>query len=300
MTAHAAAALNDTSPGAGFAYAPERMYGVRTGFRDSSRFLGGRPPAVLSLAALTALSLQYRPFSGPRAQSPQLELRLSNPSLARAPPNLCPRCAYVTTVRADTLHQCDATSPLYWTRPKKMQALADPFKGTALIVLDDELRALGWTWLLSQPFKQTAHPDDAGRGARWQVPVGSTDAFDPPWAQPTVDARLLNLDGRHLLVTYICKACDFSVSQLSLTAEPTPDGGLRRLRAWCPKRAVSKASWLRGRNQALFAVPAAVGGGVEVGVQPWLGVVGSLGAPRFVPDDARPCYAGYEGMRGSV
>ena len=41
------------------------------------------------------------------------EVRFFNPSLSPAPPGLCPRCAYVATLRGDVLHQCSASSPLY-------------------------------------------------------------------------------------------------------------------------------------------------------------------------------------------
>ena len=101
------------------------------------------------------------------------------------------------------------------------------------------------------------------------------------------------------MVTYNCKGCSFSVSHLQMTARVTPDGGLRELRAWADHRLVPlqgrpNRHWMQGRNQALFsaatsppleitAAASAAASTPPLGlmVQPWLGLIGSLGAPRF-------------------
>lgn len=101
------------------------------------------------------------------------------------------------------------------------------------------------------------------------------------------------------MVTYNCKGCSFSVSHLQMTARVTPDGGLRELRAWADHRLVPlqgspNRHWMQGRNQALFSAAAsppleitaaasAAASTPPLGlmVQPWLGLIGSLGAPRF-------------------
>eukprot|EP00964_Phaeocystis_antarctica_P152890 scaffold120960_cov75-Phaeocystis_antarctica.AAC.1 len=103
------------------------------------------------------------------------------------------------------------------------------------------------------------------------------------------------------MVTYNCHGCSFSVSHLQITAHVTKDGGLRELRAWANHRLVplqgrpTESRWLQGRNQALFSAPtspppeiAAAAASVAASalplglmVQPWLGLIGSLGTPRF-------------------
>ena len=132
------------------------------------------------------------------------------------------------------------------------------------------------------------------------MPRGAADGFRPPWAKTVYDARLFSHAGQ-LFVTYNCHACSFSVSHLQMTARVTPDGGLRELRAWADHRLVPLrgrpiSHWLQGRNQALFSVPTSPPPKInfatsssaasaqpleELMVQPWLGLIGSLGVPRF-------------------
>ena len=248
-----------------------------------------------------------------------------NPSIAPAPAGLCPRCAYVATVRVEALHQCNRRSPFLTGKPEWPQGF---FRGTAVAVLDASLsQVLGWTWFIASPEKQITHAEEAAAPnaslhllqtfSRWKVPRGAADGFPPPWNQPVYDARLFSLSGQ-LMITYNCNGCEFSVSHLQITARPTPDGGLHELRAWNEHRLVlpmkingvriTSNDWLKGRNQALFAVPISqTSAGSLAGedrrsiratravaasdatsapplglmTQPWFGLVGSLGAPRF-------------------
>ena len=117
------------------------------------------------------------------------ELRSFNPSIATAPADLCPRCAYIVAVRADALHQCSRAGAL----------IRDPFKSTAIVVLDASLAILRWTWFLNEPGYQIARVTSFGNDSRarlWRVPLGVSDDFAPPWTRPVFDVRLLNLDGR--------------------------------------------------------------------------------------------------------
>ena len=106
----------------------------------------------------------------------------------------------------------------------------------------------------------------------------------------------------------ILRRCDFSVSQLHVTARPAAGGGISGLRAWVIARHIHRQPWLRGRNQALFvvhrtpdataaAITGSSGGGGRSGgrartrgpmgdtwqvmVSPWLGVVGGFKPMRF-------------------
>ena len=232
------------------------------------------PPALLDLE-LGSISGPEKLGLPARAR----EMGIFNPSLAKAPPSLCPRCAYVALVRVDPLHQCHDLSPLLKPDPgmPKNTAANAWFKGTALAALDKELRVLGWTWLLNAPQHQVPQQPTP---SRWFVPVGASDRFPPPWAKAVYDVRIVSIAER-LFVSYVCRRCDFSVAQLQVTAEHTADGGLRSMRAWQSRRYSSTESWAQGRNQALFVAPRKRGGGDELLVQPWMSVVASFGAPRF-------------------
>ena len=149
--------------------------------------------------------------------------------------------------------------------------------------------------------------------SRWQVPRGAADGFRPPWAKTVYDARLFSHAGQ-LFVTYNCRGCSFSVSHLQMTARVTPDGGLRELRAWADHRLVPLQGkptrhWLQGRNQALFSAPtspppeinSAAASSVastqppeELMVQPWLGLIGSLGVPRFTQSRVNCSHGRYD------
>ena len=275
-------------------YSQAQMYGAPRHFarEQCAQFLRGHCASVLPVSQPRTLSVNVGTFAGP----PQLgepahprPLRFFNPSLTAAPHGLCPRCVYVVAVRADVLHQCDASSPLFNATWKKMTiATAAFFKGTVLLVLDREMAVLDWTWLITRPPLQIATWADHGRE---YVPAGVSGGFTPPWSQQVYDARLLNLDGRHLLVTYNCAACTFSVSPVHLERKLTADGGLHMLQAWTPQRIQVWDKWLQGRNQALFVAPDMTGAsGLSVLIQPWLGIIGSLGAPSFKTLSVPECY----------
>ena len=265
-------------------YSRDRMYGAAAAFATANRsaFLRRRHPRVLALdGAPSVLDLDLGSISGPESLGPPArarEMGIFNPSLAAAPDGLCPRCAYVAALRVDPLHQCHEASPLLDPKESTEQSAANAwFKGTAIAVLDRRLRTLGWTWLINAPqFQVSQHPQPS----RWFVPVGAADSFPPPWAKAVYDVRVVGIRGR-LFVSYVCRRCDFSVAHLQLTAVPTADGGLRELRAWQSQRYGSRAAWAQGRNQALFVASAARGLPEELMVQPWLGIVGSFGAPSF-------------------
>lgn len=129
------------------------------------------------------------------------------------------------------------------------------FKGTAIAALNRSLHVIAWTWLLNSPRTQVAMAPRQHEGG-WVVPVGAADdAFAPPWSAHAIDARLLNLDGRHLLATFVpsCHArqpCHFGVSQVQLTGETTPDGSLARMRAWAHPTFTSTHAWVRSTAEA--------------------------------------------------
>ena len=300
-------------------YESSRMYGTRIAFaRDSHGFiLGKRPqviqssstPATLSLPGLGNIGAPPG-LPGLRSKAPR-PARAYNPSIARAPANLCPRCAWAVSLRVDQLHQCSSDTSPYTAGPALLNSV-DWFQATAIAILDSQLQLLGWTWMLNAPMYQIAPAGTSSATLNSTscvgIGVGSSgvDGFmPPPWAKQTFDARLLNFDGE-LLVTYACVSCVFSVSTLRVTATPTEDGGLRSLRVWASDRfTYQHAPWLAGRNQALFlhyhSRASATGGSTNADhagsgaaaastaaeskprrrakllVQPRLGVVGELG-----------------------
>ena len=318
-------------------YEADRLYHAAELFTSGNGFLLGQRPRVLQVKQGPDLVLPGLSSIGPPADLPMLDrhggkrpraqpARAYNPSLARAPPGMCPLCAYVVSLRVDTLHQCSTASSPYNALHGENNRLttSEWFQATAIGILDSSLRLIRWTWLLNSPSYQIAPPGLTAAQARSAgcVRVGEANAFAPPWAKQTYDARLLNLDGDGLLVTYACSSCVFSVSPMQLTAETTADGGVAELRAWATDRATYQHHrWLAGRNQALFVhVPhgdqdglvARAPSGPSRGqghhqtreerrrtasvasastptlyVQSRLGLVGSLGKPRFVWRQAR-------------
>ena len=82
------------------------------------------------------------------------------------------------------------------------------FKGTAIAVLDESLRLLTWTWLLSSPALQVSRsPTQARQG--YHARVGAAGNFTPPWSLRAYDARLFNFDGRHVFATAL-EPCEHS------------------------------------------------------------------------------------------
>jgi len=216
-------------------YEEDRMYRAPEAFQQSLSWLRGLRPTVLRLNSpqLLALPSENLRFAGPPSLGPPAyehkTMGMFNPSIARAPRGLCPRCAYVLTLRVDPLHQCDASSPLLATPSGSPIATGAWFKGTALGVADHNMSVLAWTWYLARPEDQV---NAVGFTSRWFVPPASHGLFPPPWSKPAYDVRLLNFDEQHIFATFNCKACTFSVALLQITGRVTPDGGITRLRAW--------------------------------------------------------------------
>ena len=250
-----------------------RMLGAPSAFKREGQFLRGLQPQVLRPDAKHSLLLQLGPIGGPRATVLN-ELGQFNPSIVRAPSRLCSRCEFVATVRVDTLHQCNASSPLYLPKAKRGQ---HHFTGTALVVLDASYRVLGRTWLLNAPKDQISRTSDKRMADHWVVSDGSSDGFAPTWSKPIFDVRLFDFDG-HIFATSVCPhyRCPFVVAHVQITAEQTADGGLRSLRAWQSEKMTARDAWARGRNQALFRAQEA-SGQPELMVQPWPGLIASFG-----------------------
>jgi len=308
-------------------YESDRLYGARRTFGASSRaegFLFGVRPDVWPLdAPILPLVLPDLPNLGPppnlRSSRPQAQnqtifygtqpLKTYNPSLAAAPRGLCPRCAFVLALRVDGLHQCSSSTTPY--RSEQTLAETDWFQGTAIAVLDASLAILGWTWLVNSPPYQIATKGAnpaAVRAARCMQHGASDHSFLPSWAKQTFDARIFNVAGG-LVVTYACPACLFSLSPLRFSAQPTADGGVSQLRAWAPHRITyPSVKWTNGRNQVLFTyrppprpsaarnVSSGAAGAAEerdvrerLMIQPRLGMIGSLGRPRFAVHGRRVC-----------
>jgi len=238
-----------------------RLYGAPSAFASKGGFLLDEPPRVVQLRSSQLLELKGLGGIAPPTDYGKSHSEHSlnaepamtfNPSITRAPSGLCPRCTYAVSLRVDTLHQCSTASSPYTSG--KQLTTNSWFQGSAIGILDDQLRMLGWTWLLNSPEYQVASSDvneSVARRAGCTI-AGDSDAFPPVWAKQTYDARLLHVDGE-LLVTYACSSCVWSLSPLRVTAEPTADGGFRQLRAWATDRVTYQHwPWLAGRNQALF------------------------------------------------
>ena len=72
--------------------------------------------------------------------------------------------------------------------------------------------------------------------------------------------------------------------------------GVHTLRAWVTHRFKAFEPWAQGRNQALFTAPASNSSGaadaaIALLVQPWLGLVASMGVPYFQRMRVDQCYA---------
>ena len=265
-------------------YSRNRMYNFHGLDLGKHRWITGVHPEVLQPDRRVVLDIEFGNISGPMQNRPMsLPRRMNsfNPSIAAAPAGLCPRCKYVAAVRVEPLHQCDRTSPLYQDHNRRPVAANAYFRGTSLVVLDDELRLLGHTWLISAP---KHHIDDAEVDSRWTVPYNAADNFAPPWLVRLLDVRLFNVEGR-LFATYACKAC-IGIMLIHVHGVATPDGGVHELRAFrqTDHAFSGKDKWARGRNQAFFVGRRSPGGPREVLVQPWLGLVGSFGVPEWTKE----------------
>ena len=240
-----------------------------------SRLINVPTELVSELVSARACLFGQQPLStAPRAY---------NPSIVEAPSGLCERCAYLATVRMSTEHQCDASGQTLvaasrWTG----------FANTALLALDSAYRVQAATWLLHSVEDQIINGTVVG-GSRVH------------------DVRLFR-HGRssRLFLTYHCHHCVFAVRYLRVTATPirpptSPQPHTRiRLRAWSTQwdKFVLTDRWLQGRNQVLFTDESGIdeadrGRGVSAPrepadaraskllLQPYIGVVASLGAPAF-------------------
>ena len=156
----AAASAIDRNVGVEQTYAASRLYGAGAAFSaaNMSRYLRQVRPQVLrfELGRPTLIDLNLGNMSGPASlgiPAHDREMGIFNPALVPAPKRLCPRCAYVVALRVDPLHQCHENSPLLKTDPNMPTYTAANawFKGTAIAVLDAQLKVLGWTWLLNAP-----------------------------------------------------------------------------------------------------------------------------------------------------
>jgi len=266
------------------------LYGAPSAFANRTQFLRGIQPAVLPLRQPRSLDVASRlnvTFELPQS------LATYNPSIARAPPGLCPRCTWLAAMRADGLHQC---ADGVWQQPEKYktgrkQAHRNWFKSTMIAVYDANWRTLGWTWLLSSPTMQVRAPGApppscAGCSAFDTVEAGVADGFNPPLLKQVWDARLLNDGSGHVFVNFNCKSCVLAINHLFITGDATSDGGVTNLRSWSRRIRPIMQPWAQGRNQAAF-----VGADGALMLQPWLGLVGRSGTPRFTPR-AQPCKGG--------
>ena len=268
-------------------YDADRMLGADTTFHSPCfRFLRGIEPSILRLegsshptgANVLGPDLGVSPQGVIKSiRNPNggaFPVRFFNPSIVRAPPGLCPRCAYVVSLRADCTHQCDSGS-LYSVRSRGERSPAGKtrlFRGTAIVVLDSALRRLGWTWLINAPRNQveprgkySAHLR-SNKTLRLAQP-GDSNGFPPVYTSPVFDVRLLYYRG-NLFATAVVpvgKSEPFCLVHLQVTATPTDDGGLTHLRVWSSQRISATTPWALGRNQALFSSA----DGRELLIQPW-------------------------------
>ena len=140
--------------------------------------------------------------------------------------------------------------------------------------------------------------------------------------------RLLLFNQEHLFATTTCVGCEFQVYQLEVTAQPTEGGGIRHLRVWSRQRFHPQGvKWAQGRNQAVFSGPVGRRSGPQESalyvlsasppdatttgissrafaairyVQPWLGLVASMGVPRFRSRLLDSCYKAQAAWWGKV
>ena len=269
-------------------YDADRMLGADTTFHSPCfRFLRGIEPSILRLEG-SAHPTGANVLGADMGVPPQgvikshltpngglFPVRFFNPSIVRAPPGLCPRCAYVVSLRADCTHQCDSGS-LYSVRSRGERSPAGKtrlFRGTAIVVFDSALRRLGWTWLINAPRNQVAprrnYPAHlrSNKTLRYMAQPGDSDDFPPVYTSPVFDVRLLYYRG-NLFATAVVpvgKNEPFCLVHLQVTATPTDDGGLTRLRVWASRRISATTPWALGRNQALFSSA----DGRELLIQPW-------------------------------
>ena len=206
------------------------MYDAISAWPTQSIHLRGVNPQILHLN-LTSIGISMPAIAGPPSLGAPARARVFNtfnPSIVRAPRRLravCARCSYVVALRADPLHQCNASSPLLQSNNKKPIPSGSWFKGTVLAVLDSSLKLVRWTWLLMRPEDQIAIVHNT---SRWFVKPGMHDDYtSPPWSKPSYDTRLIVLNDEELFATTNCKACTFAAARVEVTGMPSSDGGAR-------------------------------------------------------------------------
>lgn len=284
---------------------------------NASARLRGLKPFVLQPQSVITLELPTGTFSGPvercrglvgkrmiRCVLEKHTVKIYNPSVARAPPNLCARCKYVVAVRVGAQHQCNPQG-----------ALQLGFAGSALAILDAQLRLVAWDWYYGMARFNLPSGGDRKRNMSWTPDPADTSTHHTwqgrhivpyPWSPH--DLRLLNVPlGRDrpgsalMAASGQCRQCKrFSVFSLvlSATADPTTGGLVNNsLRAWSvsdrnlnwpmPRRGgktfVHPGWSVLGAccNQALFfGAPSATASGPPLLAQSWLGSVVELGIAK--------------------
>ena len=267
---------------------------AQTTFPTLQKTVLDQTPIVLQAQNTTKLNLQPLLFQGPPSLAANVakprKNGLFNPSITRAPTNLCPRCAWIISFRVDALHQCGRDSP--YLNASEFVGLKPSgwFKATAFGVYDANFNLLNWTWFYTKPMTQII-PRTPGviSGHGWP---GASGPEGPPWFHQVYDVRLLSYDD-HLLATMNCRACHFSVVNIHLEGAATDDGGVRQLRAWALDRVVDakNSEWARGRNHAMFrgAPSRRLRGQSALLFQPWPGMVASFGSPMWRAEVVRAC-----------
>eukprot|EP00966_Prymnesium_polylepis_P212274 4917209-Prymnesium_polylepis.1 len=188
-------------------YARSALYGTSAFGRRSRCWLRDALPEVLRPGQATPQAIELPRFSDHACPACSSERPAAyNPSIAVAPSTLCPRCAYVVAVRVDQMHQCDgARAAARGSRRRR-------FAGTALVVLDAQLRLLSWTWLLNDVLPQVEDGDGWTRPLRAKAAAPWVGA---PQSRQVRDVRLFHFAGR-LWLTSHSHNTPFAVSLLHI------------------------------------------------------------------------------------
>ena len=250
------------------AYDSSRLQNL-TQFQQHTHTVRGLRPSAVHLATVTVLDLPWGAMRGPsnflRRQCKRYIHNASysprgyNPSVVRAPDGLCSRCYYLAAVRVDAQHGCNARG-----------AIQRGYTGTAMVVLDANLRTLAWCWWYNNPAIQLTGARTWG--LEWDLPhqasatqsIGEPrDGLPLPWPNTKYDVRLVNVRRGTILATHQCRQCKaFSVQLVQIRGDRSlVGGGLRSLHAWSNGGNDSivwhpsqHKGWgaLAGCNQALF------------------------------------------------
>lgn len=217
-------------------YKAARMYGAPLLFGPpavaATRWLRDAPPQVLTLdqpAKRVHLPFKEmkRPHSSPlnwKCPTRSFVPRGYNPSIIRAPSGLCSACVYLLSVRADAFNQCDAAG-----------ATSAGFVGTAIALLDPQLRVLTWSWL------------------RWRSrETGRDEEMLPPWK----DLRLLRVDdSKRVLASYSCPDCSPNVRVAEVRVALQRTSRAWEFSAWAHHEhplMMGKEPWVRGSSQVVW------------------------------------------------